>query len=112
MGAYVAVSYCLGREIANLQQLHPLLQTDDETAIDGDGPEDIGLKQQKSVHILSLDSPDDDLDPVLEQLKRSLKNMQSNHTQVEGLDIAIGNAQAALDDVLFRHANAAQYANF
>ncbi|KAF5853866.1 hypothetical protein GGP41_006628 [Bipolaris sorokiniana] len=92
-------------------RLHPLLQTDNEVAIDGDRPEDIGLKPRSSVDLSSLDSPDSDLGPVLEQLKRSLKNMQNNHIQVEGLDTAIGNAQAALDDVLFRHANAAQYAN-
>ncbi|EMD88919.1 hypothetical protein COCC4DRAFT_168045 [Bipolaris maydis ATCC 48331] len=92
-------------------RLHPLLQTDDEVAIDGDGPEDIGLKPQSTVDLSSLDSRDSDLGSVLEQLKRSLKNMQSNHNQVEGLDTAIGNAQAALDDILFRHANAAQYAN-
>lgn len=88
-----------------------MLQTDNEVAIDGDRPEDIGLKPRSSVDLSSLDSPDSDLGPVLEQLKRSLKNMQNNHIQVEGLDTAIGNAQAALDDVLFRHANAAQYAN-
>lgn len=88
-----------------------MLQTDDEVAIDGDGPEDIGLKPQSTVDLSSLDSRDSDLGSVLEQLKRSLKNMQSNHNQVEGLDTAIGNAQAALDDILFRHANAAQYAN-
>lgn len=88
-----------------------MLQPGDEVTTDGDGPEDIGLKPQSTVDLSSLDSPDSDLGPVLEQLKRSLKNMQSNHTQVEGLDTAIGNAQAALDDVLFRHANAAQYAN-
>jgi hypothetical protein len=47
---------------------------------------------------------------VLEQLRRNLENMQGNHAQVEGLDEAMGNAQAALDDVLFRNASAAQYA--
>lgn len=95
-----------------MQQLHPLLQTDDETAIRGDRPEDIGLKRSEPMNLSSLEAPDDELGPVLEQLKRSLKNMQSNHTQLEGLDTAVGNAQAALDDVLFRHAHAAQYTNF
>ena len=36
--------------------------------------------------------------------------MQGNHTQVEGLDMTITDAQAVLDDVLFRHAGAVQYA--
>ncbi|USP80921.1 glycoside hydrolase family 93 protein [Curvularia clavata] len=93
-------------------RVHPLLQPDNKTAINGDFPEDIGLKRSEQADLSSLDSPDDQLSPVLEQLRRSLKNMQSNHTQLEGLGTAIGNAQAALDDVLFRHANAAQYANF
>lgn len=95
-----------------MQQLHPLLQADNETAVNDDRPEDIGLKRPEPVDLSSLDSPDDELGPVLEQLRRSLKNMQSNHTQLEGLGTAIGNAQAALDDVLFQHANAAQYTNF
>lgn len=46
---------------------------------------------------------------MLEQLRLSLKNMQGNHAQVEGLDTAVSDAQAALDDILFRHASAAQY---
>ena len=100
------------QEIANVQQLHPLLQTNDEAATKGDGPEDVGLKRPEPVDLTSLDSSDYELGPVLEQLRRSLKNMQSNHTQLEGLETAIGNAQAALDDVLFQHTNAAQYANF
>jgi hypothetical protein len=36
--------------------------------------------------------------------------MQGNHTQVEGLDTAMRDAQAALDHVLFKHASAVQYA--
>jgi hypothetical protein len=82
----------------------------DGVAINGDGPDDIGLKQSDPVDLSLLDAPDDDLAPVLEQLRRSLENMQGNHTQVEGLDEAMGNAQAALDDILFRNASAAQYA--
>lgn len=66
------------------------------------------MKRPEPVDLSSLDSPDDQVGPVLEQLRRSLKNMQNNHRQLEGLDTAMGNAQAALDDVLFRHANAAQ----
>jgi uncharacterized membrane protein YdfJ with MMPL/SSD domain len=61
------------------------------------------------VDLSLLDAPDDDLTSVLEQLRRSLENMQGNHVQVEGLDEAMGGARAALDDILFRHANAAQY---
>jgi hypothetical protein len=36
--------------------------------------------------------------------------MQGNHAHVEGLDGAMRDAQVALDDVLFRHASAQQYA--
>jgi hypothetical protein len=82
----------------------------DDVAIDGDGPDDIGLKQSEPVDLSLLDTPDDGLAPVLEQLRRSLENMQGNHTQVDGLDEAMGDAQAALDDILFRNASAAQHA--
>jgi hypothetical protein len=57
-----------------------------------------------------LDTPDDELAPLLEQLRRSLESMQGNHEQVAGINEAMGEAQAALDDVLFRHASARQYA--
>ena len=56
-----------------------------------------------------LDAPNPELAPVLEQLRRSLENMQGNHAQVEGIDEAMKDAQAALDNVLFRHASAQQY---
>jgi hypothetical protein len=77
----------------------------------GDGPDDIRLKRSEPVAFSLLDAPDDDLAPVLGQLRRSLESMQSNHTQVEGLDATMRDAQAALDDMLFRHAGAAQYAS-
>jgi hypothetical protein len=57
-----------------------------------------------------LDAPDAELAPVLDQLQRSLENMQGNHVHVDGIDGALKEAQAALDDVLFRHASAQQYA--
>jgi fructose-specific component phosphotransferase system IIB-like protein len=57
-----------------------------------------------------LDAPDAELAPVLGLLRRSLENMQGNHVQVEGVDDAMQDAQAALDEVLFRHASAQQYA--
>jgi hypothetical protein len=57
-----------------------------------------------------LDTPDDELASLLEQLRRSLESMQGNHEQVAGINEAMSKAQAALDDVLFRHASARQYA--
>jgi hypothetical protein len=71
--------------------------------MDGDGPDDIGLKRSEPVDPWLLETPDDELVPVLEQLRRNLENMQGNYAQVEGLDEAMGN-------VLFRNASAAQYA--
>jgi hypothetical protein len=68
------------------------------------------LKPSEPADRLLLETPDDDLAPVLEQLRRSLEGMQGNHAQVERLDEAIGDAQAALDDILFRNASTAQYA--
>jgi len=112
MDAYVSV-YCSRTEpTANLAQLHSLLDDEDMSIMDGDGPEDIGLKSSEPVDASGLDAPDNHVAPVLEQLRRSLENMQGNHMHIEGLDTAMGDARAALDDMLFRHANAAQYAAF
>jgi hypothetical protein len=47
---------------------------------------------------------------VLEQLRRSLENMQGNHAQVDGISEAMQDAHAVLDNVLFKHASAQQYA--
>lgn len=68
------------------------------------------MRQSVPVDTTLLDAPDDELASVLEQLRRSLENMQGNHAQVDGIDGAMRDAQAALDDVLFRHASAQQYA--
>lgn len=57
----------------------------------------------------ALDAPGAELAPILEQLRRSLENMQGNHMQVEGVDGAMTDAQTALDDVLFRHGSSQQY---
>jgi|TARA_R110002003_G_scaffold9_36_gene687 hypothetical protein len=75
-----------------------------------DGPDDIGLKQSAPADTTLLDAPDAELASVLEQLRRSLENMQGNHAQIDGIDGAMRDAQAALDDVLFRHTRAQQYA--
>lgn len=77
----------------------------------GDGPEDIGLKPSRAADVSIAHVPDDaELAPLLEQLRRSLENMQGNHEQVAGMEEAFRDTQAALDDVLFQHASAQQYA--
>mgnify|MGYP004502074779 CR=1 FL=1 len=79
-------------------------------SIDSDGPDDIRLKPAAGIDTSALDVPDAELAPILQQLRRSLENMQGNHAQVEGTDKAMADAQTALDDVLFRHVSAQQYA--
>jgi hypothetical protein len=96
--------------LSDILQIHPLLLESEKAAVQGDGPDDIGLKQSAPLDATLLDAPDDELAPVLEQLQRSLENMQGNHTHVDGIDGVLKEAQAALDDVLFRHASARQYA--
>ncbi|KAF1978030.1 hypothetical protein BU23DRAFT_654267 [Bimuria novae-zelandiae CBS 107.79] len=90
-------------------RLHPLLK-DLDNEMNDDGPDDINLKRIKAVDISMIDTPDSDLAPHLEQLRRSLEDMQGNHEQVAGVDVGIRNAQVALDHVLFKHASAEQYA--
>ena len=91
-------------------QTHPLLRENDDLSTDGDSPDDIRLRPATTVDTSVLDAPDAELAPILEQLRRSLENMQGNHAQIEGIDEAMAHAQTALDDVLFRHASAQQYA--
>lgn len=91
-------------------QIHPLLQNNEERTIDGDSPDDIRLQPAVAGIASALDAPNAELVPILEQLRRSLENMQGNHAQVEGIDEAMTHAQSALDDVLFRHTSVQQYA--
>lgn len=88
------------------------MQDLESVEIDGDGPDDIGMKRPKAVDASTMDTPDPELAPFLEQLRRSLENMQGNHEQVGGMNEAMRDAQAALDEVLFKHASAQQYAAF
>ncbi|KAF2036039.1 hypothetical protein EK21DRAFT_96033 [Setomelanomma holmii] len=92
-------------------RIHPLLLESERTTMNSDGPDDIGLRRSVPADTTLLDEPDDELAPVLELLRRSLENMQGNHTQVDGIEGAMRDAQAASDDVLFRHASAQQYAS-
>jgi hypothetical protein len=93
-----------------LLQVHPLLRDSEKPTIDGDGPDDIGLRRSAPADAALLDAPDEELAKLLKQLQGSLKTMQDNHAQVGGINGAIMEAQAALDDVLFRHASTQQYA--
>lgn len=96
-------------EDANVRQLHPLLKNLDGEGMD-DGPDDIKLKPRKAIDVSMMDAPDADLAPHLEQLRRSLEDMQGNHEQVAGMEVGIGEAQAALDDMVFKRASAEEYA--
>ncbi|PVH94351.1 hypothetical protein DM02DRAFT_618695 [Periconia macrospinosa] len=99
-------------------RFHPLLEELDSIEAKGDGPEDIGLtafKPTVNVRAAKLDVPgsnfaDAELAQLVEQLRRNLESMQGNHEQIAGIDDAMQRAQVALDDVLFRHADARQYA--
>ncbi|KAF2017107.1 hypothetical protein BU24DRAFT_440196 [Aaosphaeria arxii CBS 175.79] len=79
------------------KQLHPLLDSTVRTETIDDMPDEIGLKASEVLDVSLLDTPDSDLAPLLEQLRRSLDTMQGNHAQVEGISEAV------------RHANAQQY---
>jgi hypothetical protein len=74
-----------------------------------DKPDDIGLRRSAPIDTAVFDTPDSELAPLLEQLRRNLETMQGNHMQVEGIDEAVRDTRAALDDVLFKHASAQQY---
>lgn len=94
---------------ANVLQLHPLLTDVDGEGYD-DGPEDVALRPRNAMDVSMVDAPESELARHVEQLRRSLEDMQGNHEQVAGIDVGIREAQVALDGVLFKHANAEQYA--
>lgn len=74
-----------------------------------DSPDDVGLRRSAPTNTALFDSPDSELTPLLEQLRRNLETMQGNHMQVEGIDEAVRDSRAALDNVIFKHASAQQY---
>jgi hypothetical protein len=74
-----------------------------------DKSDDIGLRRSTPIEASTLDAPDTELAPLLDRLRRNLETMQGNHVQVEGIDEALREAQAALDDMVFKHASAQQY---
>lgn len=91
-------------------RIHPFLQDEEDKGGTSDGPDDINLQPSAPPELSLLETADTELGPVLTQLRRSLENMQGNHAQVRGIDEAIRQTQAALDDVLSKHASASQYA--
>ncbi|KAJ4381044.1 hypothetical protein N0V86_003391 [Didymella sp. IMI 355093] len=90
--------------------VHPLLRDNEDVYVDGNDPDDIRLRPTTAVDTSVLEAPDAELAPILDQLRRSLENMQGNHIQVEAIDEAMTHARMALDDVLFRQTSAQQYA--
>ncbi|UPX15902.1 uncharacterized protein EKO05_0006335 [Ascochyta rabiei] len=91
-------------------RIHPLLENSDNVHADGDGPSDIALRLSAAIDSSAFDAPDAELAPILEQLRRSLENMQGNHVQVAGIEAGVTYARTALDDVLFKNASTEQYA--
>lgn len=86
-----------------------MLEQAEDSEISNDRPDDIGLKSSALLDTSLINTPDSELEPLFEQLRRSLESMQGNHAQVEGVSEAVRQAQVALDDVLFKHAGAQQY---
>lgn len=92
--------------------MHRLLQ-DSETDVsggDGDGADEIRLRPATTKDTTALDAPDAELAPILNQLRRSLENMQGNHEQLDSIGLSMTDAQLALDDVLFRQSSVLQHA--
>jgi hypothetical protein len=90
-------------------QTHPLLRLPKNFRVDGDGPDDINLINSKSTEPSLFDDPDPELAPLLDQLRNHLESMQASHSQVQGIENAMEDAQVALDDVLFKHTSPQQY---
>ena len=92
--------------------MHRLLQ-DSEADVskgDSDGADEIRLQPAATKDTTALDAPDAELAPILNQLRRSLENMQRNHEQLDSIGLSMTDAQSALDDVLFKYGSVLQYA--
>lgn len=92
--------------------MHRLLQ-DSEADVskgDSDGADEIRLQPAATKDTTALDAPDAELAPILNQLRRSLENMQGNHEQLDSIGLSMTDAQSALDDVLFRYSSVLQHA--
>lgn len=110
MGEYVIATKSPDAS-TDLLQVHPLLRDNEDLNSDGDGngDDDIRLKPATIRSHTALDTPDADLAPILDQLQRSLENMQANHEQLGLIGCSMTDAQMALDDVLFKNSSAQQY---
>ncbi|OCL12131.1 hypothetical protein AOQ84DRAFT_360907 [Glonium stellatum] len=97
------------RQKEQVTKTHPLLRLPKNFEIDGDGPDDINLVNPKSTEPLLLDNPDPELAPLLDQLRNHLESMQANHSQIQGIENAMKDAQVALDNMLFKHMSPQQY---
>ena len=92
--------------------MHRLLQ-DSEADVskgDSDGADEIRLQPAATKDTTALDAPDAELATILNQLRRSLENMQGNHEQLDSIGLSMTDAQSALDDVLFRYSSVLQHA--
>jgi hypothetical protein len=92
--------------------VHRLLRDSEADVIKGDGDreDEIRLQPATTKDTTALDAPDAELAPILNQLRRSLENMQGNHEQLDSIGLSMTDAQSALDDVLFKHSSVMQYA--
>jgi hypothetical protein len=88
---------------------HHILRLPKNFEIGSDSAEDIGLVKHKAADQSLFDDVDPELAPLLDTLRNHLESMQGNHEQVHGIDAAVREAQAALDEVLFKHASPQQY---
>ena len=96
------------------KRVHPLLKDGGGHAAADDMPDDIDMvmgptKTAEELAGIGADEEDEDLAPLLDQLKSHLESIQANTEQVEGVDEAMEGAFAALDGVLGRYATREQY---
>lgn len=63
----------------------------------GDSPDDIGLVARNSAVDSLFDEEDEDLSPILVQLRRHLESIHANGMQVQGLPDTLTEASIALE---------------
>ncbi|KAF2762129.1 Sec6-domain-containing protein [Pseudovirgaria hyperparasitica] len=89
-------------------KLHPLLRSSAATG-DDDHPESIKVAFSTRINATSIDETDQDLVPLLDQLRNHLESMQANVAPIYGLRNTIAQAHCALTGVLSEHMDSEQF---
>lgn len=80
-------------------KMHPLLRKGVNLEAVVDDPDSINLVHPADHERMPLNDVDSDLEPIVQQFRQHLANMENNSSQVQGIRESIANTRMALADV-------------